>query len=612
MIVKMKKITLLTLSSEREKALEQLRKTGTMHLNFGDERNGDLDELLRERSIVERALFLLSGAPGEGKPSDMNANDVVARIMEIEEEKRKLADELDFLYRERERVEPWGDFDPEDVTFIRENGIPFNLYVLTRDEYENVSDRNDVYVINEEKTSVRVAVVNGEIEGAVPVSLFERSLGSIEGRINEIHRIREDLDSELTAFGPHRDAIEKSLQELDEAVRFERAKILMEDDEELSYIQGFVPEPKVETVRAAAKRNSWALLVQEPDEEDTVPVLLKNKKPVRIISPLFDIFGTLPGYREYDISLWFLLFFTLFFAMIIGDAGYGAIFLGITLAVVLKRKSKGKPAGRELILFTVLSSAAIVWGALSGTWFGLEAIAEAVPFKYLVVEPIASFNPRSSETVKYLSLVIGAVQILLAHGWNFITEIRRKPRIRALAQLGWMVLIFGAFFLVLNLVLDPIKYPIPPFAIYLIAGGLAFVVLFSEQEGKFFKGVLKGLGGLFPTFLNSISAFADVISYIRLFAVGLATVEIAKAFNAMAAEMGSSVVGIIGAILVLLVGHGLNLVMGAMSVIVHGVRLNMLEFSGHLGMEWTGVAYTPFSGGTEEPAQAEDLRSNEQ
>jgi V/A-type H+-transporting ATPase subunit I len=145
-----------------------------------------------------------------------------------------------------------------------------------------------------------------------------------------------------------------------------------------------------------------------------------------------------------------------------------------------------------------------------------------------------------------------------------------------------------------------------------MAGGLGLVVIFSEQEGKFFKGVLKGLGGLFPTFLDSIGAFADIISYIRLFAVGLATVEIAKAFNAMASDMGASVVGFIGAILVLLIGHGLNLAMGAMSVVVHGVRLNMLEFSGHLGMEWSGVAYTPFSNGTEEAAKAVDqLESHE-
>jgi len=161
--------------------------------------------------------------------------------------------------------------------------------------------------------------------------------------------------------------------------------------------------------------------------------------------------------------------------------------------------------------------------------------------------------------------------------------------------LGWMVIVLGVFYFVLNLVLDPIKYPIPNFALYMVAGGLGFVILFSEQEGNFLKGILKGLTGLFQTFLDGISAFADVISYIRLFAVGLATVEIAKSFNAMASDMGSSIVGIIGSILVLAIGHGINIAMGALSVIVHGVRLNMLEFSSHLSMEWSGMRYNPFT-----------------
>ena len=97
-----------------------------------------------------------------------------------------------------------------------------------------------------------------------------------------------------------------------------------------------------------------------------------------------------------------------------------------------------------------------------------------------------------------------------------------------------------------------------------------------------------------PTFLDSISAFSDVISYIRLFAVGLATVAVASSFNSMAAGLGTGVVGIIGSILILGFGHALNLAMAALSVVVHGVRLNVLEFSGHLGMEWTGEKYTPF------------------
>ncbi|MCG8481101.1 MAG: V-type ATP synthase subunit I, partial [Spirochaetales bacterium] len=131
------------------------------------------------------------------------------------------------------------------------------------------------------------------------------------------------------------------------------------------------------------------------------------------------------------------------------------------------------------------------------------------------------------------------------------------------------------------------------------AGGLAAVFLFgSQQEGSgFFAGILRGLGGFITTALDGISAFSDIISYIRLYAVGLASLAIAEAFNGMAQGIGASMDGAVGAIaaaLVLFLGHTLNLAMGALSVVVHGVRLNMLEFSGHLGMEWTGVEYAPF------------------
>ena len=154
-------------------------------------------------------------------------------------------------------------------------------------------------------------------------------------------------------------------------------------------------------------------------------------------------------------------------------------------------------------------------------------------------------------------------------------------------------MVLGIVYLVLSLVLDAEIYPMPEFALYMIGGGAILVVLFSKQSGNFLKGIVTGFGGLLTTFLDSIGAFADVISYIRLFAVGLATVEIAKSFNAMASEMGNGVMGIVGSVLILGFGHALNLAMGALSVVVHGIRLNMLEFSGHLGMEWTGTEYSP-------------------
>jgi V/A-type H+-transporting ATPase subunit I len=155
-------------------------------------------------------------------------------------------------------------------------------------------------------------------------------------------------------------------------------------------------------------------------------------------------------------------------------------------------------------------------------------------------------------------------------------------------------MVLGLYFLVLNMVLDPIKYPVPDFAKTMILVGFLMVLFLSQQEGNFFKGLIKGLGGFITTFLNSISAFSDIISYIRLFAVGLAGIEIAKSFNAMAQGMMTNPAGIVFGIIVIVLGHGLNMAMSGLSVIVHGVRLNVLEFSNHLGLEWSGFSYKPF------------------
>jgi V/A-type H+-transporting ATPase subunit I len=174
--------------------------------------------------------------------------------------------------------------------------------------------------------------------------------------------------------------------------------------------------------------------------------------------------------------------------------------------------------------------------------------------------------------------------------------LRERPRIRAFADLGWLAVVFGVYFLVLNVVLDAEQFPIPQFAIYSVAAGVGLVLITNQQEegSNFFVGIGRGLANIIPTALSSINVFSDTVSYIRLYAVGLASIEIAKSFNAMAGSIGSGVGGIIAAALILALGHTLNLAMGALSVVVHGVRLNVLEFSGHLGMEWTGIPYRPF------------------
>ncbi len=228
---------------------------------------------------------------------------------------------------------------------------------------------------------------------------------------------------------------------------------------------------------------------------------------------------------------------------------------------------------------------------MTGTWFGIDTriILATPPFSWFVVGPLVAVGQYDPATLlMHICLIIGVIHLTLAHVWAFLTK---WPGLKCFSDIGWIGVIGGGFFIIRHLVLKMDLFPPAP---WILGAGVLVVVLFSKQEGKPVKGMLLGLANLPFTLLNSISAMADVISYVRLFALGLAGVKVEEAFNSIAAGIGFGFPNILAAVLVLFFGHALNLTLGIMSIIVHGVRLNMLEFSGHLGLEWSGREYKPF------------------
>jgi V/A-type H+-transporting ATPase subunit I len=331
------------------------------------------------------------------------------------------------------------------------------------------------------------------------------------------------------------------------------------------------------------KEEGAGYLIEDPDDTDHPPTLITNPAWIRIIDPVFKFMNTLPGYREYDISPYFLIFFSVFFAMLIGDAGYGTLFLGVTW--VLRRKFKKAPA-QPFFLMYLLSVCTMIWGAITGTWFGIEKVAELPFFNALVIPQIDSFSSRSQNSVIFICFVIGAVQLSIA---RIIKVARYINSPLAVAEAGWVFILWGMFFAAGRFVLGRV---FPSFAFWLLGGGILMVLFFSDPRKGWIKGALSTLADL-P--LSVIGSFSDIVSYLRLFAVGYASVVVAQSFNNMAVGGGvDSIAGSLMAALVLFLGHALNIILGFMAVIVHGIRLNMLEFSGHLGMQWTGKKYDPF------------------
>jgi len=185
-----------------------------------------------------------------------------------------------------------------------------------------------------------------------------------------------------------------------------------------------------------------------------------------------------------------------------------------------------------------------------------------------------------------LCFLIGAIHLTIAHVWNAIAL---APSLQALAQLGWIGLVWSMYFTAMNMV---VQQPLPGLFMPLILGSIALILLFMTPLKAMKKDWINH--AMFP--LSIVNCFVDIVSYIRLFAVGLASLSVAQSFNNMAMQVGLSRIWTIPLVaLILLLGHGLNIILCALGILVHGVRLNTLEFSLHKNLEWKGIPYRPFA-----------------
>ncbi len=599
MIEKMKVVCIAAQDSRKDELLLSLRGLGILHL--AEKRAAD-PKLTERFSALSRLLQELKEYEGKGKQdkelTDAEFDALYRRTADALERKAAGKTALSELLLETERIREWGDFDPQAVKDLF--GVAeLHFYRMDKKEYRALCRSETLAFIRLRSVgkAETVALIGGADETlhAAEFRLPERSLSQLEQDAADLKAEIAECDRILTESAAYLKSYAKQLLKMRNEVEYSSADASLNAESGIVWITGYIPQTETEKFVGAAKEHGWAWLIDDADENDAaVPTKVRYNKATALIKPLFDILGTVPGYREYDISFWFLAFFALFFAMIIGDAGYGALFLVGTVILNVRMK---KLTNVTLLLY-LLSAATVVWGALTGTWFGLEG-AMKVPFlKALVIPGFANYPEyfdvtatQAQNNVMKFCFSIGVIQLALA----CVMNIRRKICGRSLAwvaDLGWLLAVCALYFMVLYLVIgETVNLAI---VASVIGAGFLLVVFFGgmSPEKTFAQGLKAGLGNTFTTFLNTISAFGNVMSYIRLFAVGMASLAIAQSFNDMASGFGGALV-IVG-IVIMIIGHALNIVMGFLSVVVHGVRLNLLEFSGQLGMEWTGIAYDPF------------------
>lgn len=635
MIVKMKKVSLVVLNSERKDALKKLKKIGVMHLETLEGSSEQLAKFKEESANAQNAYAILSEIKlpkKSAKPdeiSDREISEKCAEVISLSERKKKLLEEIANDSLELDRFKDWGDVNLSDFEYLKGKNIAFRMFEIPEAKYPEIDGETVTLAVSRTKKIVRFLLVNGgeERPESLPPEAFEVPLPSvsteeirkrIEDDRNEISLIEKKIAEEAVFVS----RIEGYRKVLENDIQFENVYSGMgkEDDGkpgDLAWLSGFVPEDSVKNFTDSCRENSWAYALADPSDDDNVPTKLKNNRLVSLIYPLTDFLGTVPGYHEYDISGWFLLFFTVFFGMIFGDGGYGLLVLFAGIIMALKNAKKGGSAMAGLMIILGLST--VVWGGVTCTWFGLAP--EQLP-SWLVglsVPPLSNAYPdvvwlpfwsddiskgtlTTAQNLQIFCFTLAFIQLSVAHIKGIARNASEKS-LKWLGELGSLLQLWGMFYVVLNMVVSSSIFsfaeliygvPVGKVSIGLVGFGFALSFVFSNYEGNIGKSILESCKNIISVLLGVVNVFSDIVSYIRLWAVGLAGAAISNTVNTMAGPVLGHAILFAAAVFLLVFGHGLNMVLNLLSVIVHGVRLNTLEFSTHLGMSWSGFKYSPF------------------
>lgn len=635
MIVKMKKVSLVVLNSERKDALEKLKKIGVMHLETLEGSGEQLAKFKEESANAQNACAILSEIKlpkKSSKPAGISGKEIsekCAEVIALSEKKKKLLEEIANDALELDRFKDWGDVNLADFEYLKGKGISFRMFEIPEAKYGEIDDKTVTIAAGRTKKIVRFLLVNGgdERPESFPPEAFEVPFPSVS--TEEIRKRIEDDRSEISliekkiaeeaVFVPQ---IESYRKVLENDIQFETVYSGMGKEDggkagDLAWLSGFVPEDSLKGFTDSCKANSWAYALADPSEDDNVPTKLKNNRLVSLIYPLTDFLGTVPGYHEYDISGWFLLFFTVFFGMIFGDGGYGLLVLFAGIIMALKNAKKGGSAMAGLMIILGLST--VVWGGVTCTWFGLSPEQLPAWLTGLSVPPLSNAYPdvtwlpfwsddiskgtlTSAQNLQIFCFTLAFLQLSVAHIKGIARNASEKS-LKWLGEFGSLLQLWGMFYVVLNMVVSSSIFsfaeliygvPVGKVSIGLVGFGFTLSFVFSNYEGNIGKSVLESCRNIISVLLGVVNVFSDIVSYIRLWAVGLAGAAISNTVNTMAGPILGHAILFAAAVLLLVFGHGLNMVLNLLSVIVHGVRLNTLEFSTHLGMSWSGFKYSPF------------------
>lgn len=580
----MHNVTVVCLGREREKTVRRLQDLGTLHVvsltGATGEPTAEAQRLAERHQAAINRLAARKPTP-DATPENGDAADLLAAFEQSAKTIAESQERIAAARRALVRLAPWGSFSWDDIERLNDAGYRLAFGIAAPDSLPDLPPQASFHEISRGTVNVHFAVVApADLKldiHEIPIPR-QTDAAAIEADIRADETAMAEAEQRLDRLAAALPTLQAAAAETAAELAFRKAADGMGRDEELAWLQGYIPERALPSLAQTAATEGWALRHAPADPDDpAVPTFIDFDRLgiFRVAKPIFDFIGIAPAYNETDVSICFLLFLTLFFGMIVGDAAYGAIFLaaGLYARRTITDPRKRLPVG----LFLLFSAATLFWGALNGTWF-------AIPKEHLprLMRGFAWFEGELGQKhIQWLCFLIAALHLSFGRAW----KAWRRRDLAALGHLGWGLFIWGNFFTAVELVVNKGSFPVV-LGGSLYGLGIVLILLFGVKWRE--------IGEVLNLPFSFIGSFVDVLSYIRLFAVGLSSLYIARSFN----NMGGMVLGITpwlfpAAALVILFGHLLNIALAFMGVLVHGIRLNTLEFSNHMELTWSGKPYHP-------------------
>ncbi len=603
MVATMKKFNFVSFHKEYLQFLQDLRDLGMVHVVEQDNKMVDEEQLQDKLAALKRLnesakklkLARDKKSPLSPHPADAERGmHLPKEIEQIENKISTLNQQLQVSLKERDTLRPWGSFDPETVKRLEEAGYPVHFFIAQERAYDpEWEERYNAFVIHREASKVYFVAVTNEpgLADELQIEEMKRPEVSLDALDQLIHTLRGKIvakEEELRDLSAHLPSLEAAVAELEADIFFTRVagSATPAADDKLMLLQGWAPEENVEEIKVFLESKEVYFQVSDPSPEDDVPIKFKNNRFSRLFEPIAELY-MLPKYNEIDLTPFFAPFYMIFFGLSLGDIGYGAFLL--VAATLFKLVKKGKIAGPMrgiLALVQILGASTMVCGLLTGGFFGFSIYETNVPFFQNMKDRVYFDN----EQMFMLSLVLGVIQIMFAMFLKIINRVKQFGFAHAVSTIGWFVLLAS----VIVAYLFPAFLPMTGTVHMIVLGFSAILIFFFNSPGKnLFLNV--GLG-LWDTYNMATGLLGDVLSYVRLFALGLSGGILASVFNSLALGLSPSnaVGGAIVFLLIFLFGHSINMFMNVLGAFVHPLRLTFVEFYNNSEFSGGGKKYNPF------------------